>query len=348
MTNPPYAVTFEELAKNIDLYVNAVFEQLESSFLILPKGSGYVEYPRFQEAYQILYRLTNGFVEFTPEKVMQAWSTDALSFVVVRTILGFTPPEFADATYQTTGVYIGLNFARSLDRDVRTNPQRIKNMRSGSNGYRRVQAMAKTACKLISEGAPSMPDNLIHRLDKFDTTQGLASVRNLARMGVSYAMLLYERFLGRPFASHRDAVSDLVGDVMENAVAKLLEEHRIPFRRTARAERIPGFDQAPDFIVPDEGNPRVIIEAKIAGDDGTARDKVARILRLAQMREKRLEEKGSTYQLVVCIDGRGFSVRRKDMRELLLRTEGKVFTTKTLSDLIEYTDLRLFRPISSS
>lgn len=208
--------------------------------------------------------------------------------------------------------------------------------------------MAETACKLISEGAPPVPDNFIHRLDKIDTAQGLASVRNLATMGASYPMLLYERFLGRPFASHRDAVSDLVGDVMESAIAKLLEEHRIPFRRTARAERIPGFDQAPDFIAPDEGNPKVIIEAKIAMDDGTARDKVARIQRLAQMRRERFDRTGSTYQLVACIDGRGFGVRRQDMRDLLVATEGKVFTTKTLPDLIEYTNLRLLRPISSS
>lgn len=351
MTNPaalPYTATIEELTNNIDLYVDNVFEQLESDFLVLPKGSGYVEYPRFQEAYQTLYNLTSGFQEFTTEKVIQAWSADALGFVVVRAILGFTPPEFSDATRQSTGLDVGLSFARNLDRDVRTNPRRINNMRPSTLGYKRVQAMAKTACKLISGGAPPVPDNVIHRLDKMDTAQGLASVRNLATMGASYAMLLYERFLGRPFASHRDAVSDLVGDVMESAVAKLLEEHRIPFRRTARAERIPGFDQAPDFIAPDEGNPKVIIEAKITGDDGTARDKVARILRLAQMRAERLDRAGSTYQLVACIDGRGFGVRRRDMRDLLVATGGKVFTTKTLPHLIEYTDLRLLRPISSS
>lgn len=345
MANPstlPYAATYEELTKNIDRYVDTIFEQLESDFLVLPKGSGYVEYPRFQEAYQALYNLTNGFEEFTPEKLIKAWSADALSLVVVRVILGFTPPEFSDVTRETTGVDVSPQFARYLDRKVRTNPELIKKMRPNSKGYERVQAMAETACKLISEGAPPMPENVIHRLDKFDTAQGLASVRNLARMGVSYAMLLYERFLGRPFASHRDAVSDLIGDIMESAVAKLLEEHRIPFRRTARAERIAGFDQAPDIIAPDEGNPKVVIEAKIAGDDGTARDKVARILQLAKMRE----EKGRTFQLVVCIDGRGFRVRREDMKKLLLATEGKVFTTKTLSDLIEYTDLRLLRPVS--
>ena len=37
------------------------------------------------------------------------------------------------------------------------------------------------------------------------------------------------------------------------------------------------FDPFPDFIVPDEFNPQVVIEAKITEDDGTARDKVTRI-----------------------------------------------------------------------
>src|SRR5712671_4330084 len=46
------------------------------------------------------------------------------------------------------------------------------------------------------------------------------------------------------------------------------------------AERIPGFDQAPDFIIPDEFTPVALIEAKLAEDDGTARDKVTRVQRL--------------------------------------------------------------------
>ena len=56
--------------------------------------------------------------------------------------------------------------------------------------------------------------------------------------------------------------------------------HGSVFRKTKRAERVPGYDQAPDFFVPDEFNPSIVIEAKITGDDGTARDKVARIERL--------------------------------------------------------------------
>jgi hypothetical protein len=94
-------------------------------------------------------------------------------------------------------------------------------------------------------------------------------------LSVPYPVLLYERFLGRPFASHRDSVSELVGEVVESAVKDVLSAARVSFEKAKRAEKISGFDQAPDFIIPDEFNPVALIEAKLTEDDGTARDKVA-------------------------------------------------------------------------
>jgi hypothetical protein len=175
-----------------------------------------------------------------------------------------------------------------------------------------------------------------------DTQEGILSLRHVANHHVPYAVLLYERYLGRPFASHRDSVSELVGDVMESAIADLLEKHGVTFRRTRRAERVPGFEQAPDFFVPTEFDPAVIIEAKITNDDGTARDKVARIKVLASMRDKRLRAGLPSFEVVACIDGRGFGVRAEDMRALLLATQGKVFTFTTLSSIVQYTRLREF------
>ena len=157
-------------------------------------------------------------------------------------------------------------------------------------------------------------------------------------------MLLYERYLGRPFATHRDAVSELVGDVMETAIEERLSGNQITFRKTKRAERVEGFEQAPDFIVPDEFNPAVVIEAKITSDDGTARDKVARIERLTRMRDDWERQGRQPFEVVACIDGRGFGVRRADMRSLLLMTHGKVFTLATLDHLVEETRLRTFLP----
>ncbi len=160
---------------------------------------------------------------------------------------------------------------------------------------------------------------------------------------VPYAVLLYERYLGRPFATHRDAVSELVGEVMENAIEQRLREAGVSYRKTGRAERIPGFGQAPDFCIPDELNPSVIIEAKVTSDDGTARDKVTRIKELETQRNKHLQEGRQPYEVVACIDGRGFRQRRADMRDLLLRLTGKVFTAATLDRLIESTGIREFK-----
>ena len=158
-------------------------------------------------------------------------------------------------------------------------------------------------------------------------------LQSVAGLGAPYPVLLYERLLGRPFATHRDSVSELVGSVVENAVEGVLNDARISYRGTKRAERIPGFDQAPDLIIPDEFTPVAVIEAKLTEDDGTARDKVARVQRLRTLRD----EAGKDYDVIACIAGRGFKVRREDMRRLLQATDGKVFTLSTMSLLIENT-----------
>ena len=156
--------------------------------------------------------------------------------------------------------------------------------------------------------------------------------------------MLYERFLGRPFAGHRDSVSELVGDVLETAIEGSLSSAGISFRKTKRAERVTGFDQAPDFIVPDEFNPQVVIEARITEDDGTARDKVTRVQHLGELSmQGRQPNEPPRFEVVACIAGRGFGVRREDMKKLLLSTRGKVFTLQNLHQLVEYSRLVEFK-----
>ena len=156
-------------------------------------------------------------------------------------------------------------------------------------------------------------------------------------------MLLYERFLGRPFAGHRDSVSELIGGNMEAAIEDVLDKAGISCRKTKRAERVPGFDQAPDFVIPSEYNPQVIIEAKITEDDGTARDKVTRIQHLGELSMVGQPPHQPKYEVIACIGGRGFGVRREDMRKLLYATRGKVFTLKTLDRLVECSRLKEFK-----
>lgn len=126
---------------------------------------------------------------------------------------------------------------------------------------------------------------------------------------------------------------------MRARLRTLLAAARVSFREAKRAERITGFDQAPDFIIPDEFSPVAVIEAKLTEDDGTARDKVARVQRLRTLRD----ETGHKYDVIACIAGRGFRVRREEMRRLLQATDGKVFTLSSMHLLIAQSRIREYR-----
>lgn len=342
----PFEVDLGYLNAHLDELVDATFGDLQSQFLVLPKGPHFVEYSDFQEAYETLKRRTAGFEKFTQASVWSSLREDALCLLVLRTMLGVSPPEWADLARSDMGVDVPQNFARDLDTRCRLERQYFAGLRPGRNAtaLKRIGALLSVAVTYIRRGAPAGAANSVHRLAKFDTSDGLASVRHAASHHVPYAVTLYERYLGRPFASHRDAVSELVGDVMESAIEERLSRARITFRKTKRAERVSGFDQAPDFFVPDEVHPASLIEAKITGDDGTARDKVTRIEKLATIRNERVRAGQPGFELIACIDGRGFGARRQLMKVLLRCTEGKVFTLATLDQLISHTRLREFLP----
>lgn len=341
MTKFPFEVPFDEVEANIDDHVSAVFSCLESEFLIMPKGTGFIDYIVFETGYEALKKATGEFADVRVETLLAAVIEVPVSFIVLRTILGFTPPEWAYVATQRTGVEIGQGFVRSLDRKIRLQPLRV--LPTAGVSVDRIRALVDTASHLISEGAPKVNVDKLHRLDKADTKTGIDSLRAVAELGAPYAMLLYERFLGRPFAGHRDSVSELVGDTMESAIETVLSNAGISYRKTKRAERLPGFDQAPDFIIPSEFNPQVIIEAKITEDDGTARDKITRVQHLGELSMANQPSDQPKYEVIACIGGRGFGVRREDMRKLIYATRGKVFTVKTLDRLVECTALGNFR-----
>ena len=337
----PFEVSLDEILENPESYVDAVFSCLESEFLVLPKGAGFVEYSVFERGYEALKAATAGFSQLDPKKVFPATVSEPISIVVLRSMLGFTPPEWGYVTTQRTGISVTQGFVRSLDRKVRMAPE----TELSTNGVtkERLEAMVQTACQLLAADVPDVDSDQLHRLDKADTKHGVEGIQNLAGIGVPYAMLLYERFLGRPFAGHRDSVSELIGDSLESAIEDVLSKAGVSFRKTKRAERIEGFDQTPDFIIPSEFNPQVIIEAKITEDDGTARDKVTRIQHLGELSLSGRSEENPKYEVIACIGGRGFGVRREDMKKMILATRGKVFTANTLDRLVECTRLGEFR-----
>lgn len=338
----PFEVSFTEIESNLDSYVDAVFGCLESDFLVLPKGRGFVDFPTFEAGYEALKRATGNYSVVRPESLMRVVFEAPISLIVLRCMLGFTPPEWAYYASRLTGFAVSQGAARAIDRKIRMDPE-ASLPSDGSLTGQRIRALVTAASHALASGIPELSSDSLHRFDKVDTRAGLRSVQALANLGAPYSVLLYERFLGRPFAGHRDSVSELVGNILENAIEEELSRAAISFRKTKRAEHLPGFDQAPDFVVPSEFNPQIVIEAKLTEDDGTARDKVTRVQHLAALTVAGQQKGEPAFEVVACIAGRGFGVRREDMKKLLLATRGKVFTLQNMGQLVEHTRLAQFR-----
>ena len=324
------------------MYVDTVFGCLESEFLIMPKGKGFVQFPVFESGYEALKRATSSFRTVTPDAVISAVFETPVALIVLRCMLGFTPPEWAYYATQHTGVEVTQGAARAIDRNIRMDPQAAL-PKTGSQTERRIHALVVAACHALHVGVSEQSSDFIHRLEKADTKARLVSIQSSADLGVPYSILLYERLLGRPFASHRDSISEIIGSIVENAIEDTLSRVGISYRKTKRAERLAGFDQTPDFVVPNEFNPQVVIEAKLTEDDGTARDKVTRVQHLSSLSTIDRPIDHPKFQVIACIAGRGFGVRREDMKKLLLATRGKVFTLQNMDQLVENTRLSEFR-----
>jgi hypothetical protein len=90
----PFEVDEEYLKKHLDELVTITIAGLGSEFLLLPKGEGFIEYPDFREAYEVLKRSTSAFSRFTIATVNIALLENSRVFGVIRAMLGMTPPEW--------------------------------------------------------------------------------------------------------------------------------------------------------------------------------------------------------------------------------------------------------------
>jgi hypothetical protein len=340
MVRFPFEATLTEITADPGPYIDAIFTSLGSEFMTMPKGPGFVEYPTFEEGYESLKRATSGFSDNSAPKLLLAAVDQSMSLVVIRTILGLTPPEWGFTATQHTGIRITQNSVRSLDRRIRMEPDKPLTSKDLENP--RMMALIETASHLLNIGSTNSNPTELHRFDKVDTRHDPSSIRDSANLGIPYALLLYERFLVRPFAGHRDSISDLIGNVLEADIKNVLNQAGISFRETKRAVKINGFDQSPDFIVPSELTPQIVSEAKICEDDGTARDKVTRIQHLRELANERGHGPVPRFEVIACIGGRGFGVRRADMQKLFDATQGKVFTFQTLNNMVEFSRLKEF------
>jgi hypothetical protein len=141
----------------------------------------------------------------------------------------------------------------------------------------------------------------------------------------------------------RDFIADVNGKALAccaNAIDDVLTGAGISYRKAWRAKRLPGFDQTPYFVIPSEINPQVVVEAKLTQCDRTARDKVTRVQHLGALSMAGQPPDQPKFEVVACIAGCGYGVRRDDMKRLILATRGKVFTLQNIQHPIQATRLR--------
>ena len=216
----PFEVDFNELQSDLDTYVDAVFGCLESEFLVMPKGKGFVEFPVFENGYEALKRATGSFRNVTPDTVAPAVFETPIVLIVLRCMLGFTPPEWAYYATRHTGVEVTQGAARTIDRNIRMDPEATL-PKKGTVTQQRIRALIAAACHALEFQIAENSSETLHRLEKADTRAGLVSVRSSAELGVPYSILLYERLLGRPFAGHRDSISPIYSARRDDVMADM-------------------------------------------------------------------------------------------------------------------------------
>ncbi len=117
-----FSAEFSDPALNVEPFIDEVFAELKSGFLELPKGQGFVEYSIFESGYQALKKATRGFQAVEAESIIACVYAMPIPLIVLRTILGFTPSEWADVTTERTGVAVDQGAARTMDRRIRVAP----------------------------------------------------------------------------------------------------------------------------------------------------------------------------------------------------------------------------------
>ncbi len=337
-------------AQNLDAVIDPAYQDrargvlatLQSYFLEMPRGKSFCERGDFQRGYDVLRGPTGAVADLSGEALLRGIEKEPRVWLVLRSIVGMSPGEagymaMEEASLRGQSLYVDQAAMREIDLRARrgeallfATPPRGAKQREFDATLRNVVPLL---ADVISRDVPSVDADKVHRLDKFDTSGGQATLQKAFKTDmVPYSELLYERLLGRPYATHRDSVSATVGHIIEGAINDLCRRHRIDGRPTRSREAVPGFEQAPDFLIPTM-NPKVIIEAKLTEDDGTARDKAARLQTLRQYENERPKNKRRT--IIAVIDGRGFSHRIADLNRMLTACEGHVYTLGELEMLVE-------------
>ena len=292
----------------------------------------------FTEDYEALASATAGFTRTDAQTLATAIASTPRALAPLRMILGLTYSELAVAI-------------KLLDASFTVTAGALKNFERGEHSRgltarqeKMLAPIAETISAVMNRDILQVPDgasaHFHSKLDKRDTVDGWSSVAANA-LGVPYAALLYQRYVGGVWRQVQDAYSEVKGDaLLEYPLRALLTQNNIPHHHTksgasgaeATMERY-GVSPGPDFVVPDE-SPTLVIEAKVGEDGGTVRDKAARIQALA--------EAATSRGLTTCalIDGKGWSERPTALLDVVLATQGRTYTLSTLSHLLELPEIK--------
>jgi hypothetical protein len=72
---------------------------------------------------------------------------------------------------------------------------------------------------------------------------------------------------------------------------------------------------------------------------------VTRVQHLGALAMKgKLADEEPHFEVIACIAGRGFKVRREDMKKLLIATRGKVLTLETITQIVEHSRQKNSQP----
>ena len=100
----PFEATPEELTARADAFVDGVFASLESSFLVMPRGHGFVTFAEFENGYETLKQATDRFATLDCSAILATALRTPIILIVLRAMLGFTPSEWAYVAGQNSGL----------------------------------------------------------------------------------------------------------------------------------------------------------------------------------------------------------------------------------------------------
>lgn len=303
----------------------------------------FYELDTFRIGYRVAQAATAGFTDVTQETITRALLSEPRSLLTFRTILGLLKNELATATKLVVASSTGL---RAVSAGVVDGMER--NGTTPSSATTKVLALTiLAAMDGTLFGDP--PGGLKTKQEKFDTRNKWSSVEDLARDGVPYEAFLHQRHYGGAFRQLLDATSTQRGDLLEDAVEDLFEQHAIPHIRTGahnQADIARRFEihvaPAPDFVVYDQSDTlRAMLECKLVNDGGTARDKALRFERL-RAESARL----GGVPLIGVLAGMGWARVNDTLGPVVRDTDGRVFTLSNLDEMLTVTPFPSLRGIA--